>query len=379
MALAIKRTPALKAQVYDRLRGDIGGSAAGTQLEPERVLAERLGVSRPTVRAALARLESEGLVERRQGDGTFVTELVGAKLIRVLYYHTQAGLQSGIYARCFAAMKAELEHFGHRVEAIANPDPKHIPGPPVGEFPSDVPADAVVTLGIMNSDYIAGLTELSDTLVTVDYECATVAADSVTFDSFGAGQILGEHLIELGHTRMAFIGAHRGVGGPDGNARPELDSVRMRAGWEFALLEHGLDIRRDRVLELSMNFAEPAAEAARRMLSEDAPPTAILCRDCAHAAAIVDLAGELGLRVPGDLSIACYGACPVAADGETVVTGVVMDMEEMGAEAGSVVASRLDNGGSRRSRVNIPGRLVAGDSTGPAPGSGDQREGEDAR
>ena len=369
MALAIRRSPSLKAQVYGSLKDDILGSEPGTQLNSERELAERLGVSRPTVRSALAQLEDEGLVERRQGDGTFVTDRVKSRLIRVVFYHNAAGLEhdDGIYGRSYRAMRAALEHAGHRVQIFANPDPKHIVGPPVEDLPSDVPADAVVTLGIMNSDYIAGLAGLSDTLITVDYESGSVAADSVTFDSFGAGQVLGEHLVGLGHRRLAFIGAHRGVGGPDGNPRPELDSVRMRAGWEFAVLERGLEVRREWVLELSMNFPEPATEAARRMLAEAAPPTAIVCREARHAVAVVDFAMGLGLEVPADLSVACYGAVPTASDGRTTVTGVVMDMEEMGREAAAVILSRLENGGSRRSRVNIPGELVVGKSTGPAP------------
>lgn len=63
--------------VVERLRADIlsGQFPAGEHLPPERQLAAALGVSRLTLRAALARLEAEGLVRARQGDGVRVLDL----------------------------------------------------------------------------------------------------------------------------------------------------------------------------------------------------------------------------------------------------------------------------------------------------------------
>ncbi|GMU59434.1 MAG: hypothetical protein AMXMBFR34_11970 [Myxococcaceae bacterium] len=63
--------------VVERLRRDIldGAYPEGGHLPPERALAQGLGVSRLTLRAAVARLEAEGLVRARQGDGVRVLEL----------------------------------------------------------------------------------------------------------------------------------------------------------------------------------------------------------------------------------------------------------------------------------------------------------------
>lgn len=57
--------------VVERLRQALLGGVypAGQHLPPERALATQLGVSRLTLRAGLARLEAEGLVRARQGDG----------------------------------------------------------------------------------------------------------------------------------------------------------------------------------------------------------------------------------------------------------------------------------------------------------------------
>jgi GntR family transcriptional regulator len=50
-----------------------GGLSAGQVIPPERELSETLGVSRPTLRAAVDQLVAEGYLERRQGSGTYVT------------------------------------------------------------------------------------------------------------------------------------------------------------------------------------------------------------------------------------------------------------------------------------------------------------------
>lgn len=70
--------PPVHAQIQDRLAELIaaGGLEPGDRLPPERVLAGQLGVSRMTLRHALAALERRGLVTRAvgRGGGTFVSE-----------------------------------------------------------------------------------------------------------------------------------------------------------------------------------------------------------------------------------------------------------------------------------------------------------------
>lgn len=73
-------TTRISDTIVDQLESLIleGSLAAGERLPTERALAERFSVSRPTVRDALQKLASRGLVLRRQGGGTFVADGVGA-------------------------------------------------------------------------------------------------------------------------------------------------------------------------------------------------------------------------------------------------------------------------------------------------------------
>ena len=69
------RPKRISDQVFEQLKDHIfrGHFKPGQQLMPERELAQILGVSRPTVREAINKLVNIGLIEQRQGQGTFVT------------------------------------------------------------------------------------------------------------------------------------------------------------------------------------------------------------------------------------------------------------------------------------------------------------------
>jgi GntR family transcriptional regulator len=88
----------IEEQLADRI--EAGALAAGERIPPERDLAEGLGVSRMTVRQALASLAARGLVERGVGRGTFVRETprVVHDLTRVAGFTEEVerhGLQAG--------------------------------------------------------------------------------------------------------------------------------------------------------------------------------------------------------------------------------------------------------------------------------------------
>ncbi|HEY3058325.1 MAG TPA: FadR/GntR family transcriptional regulator [Chloroflexota bacterium] len=70
--------PVRRSRIYERIVDQIhalireGRWAPGDQIPPERELAERFRVSRTSVREALRALEMQGIIESRQGGGTFV-------------------------------------------------------------------------------------------------------------------------------------------------------------------------------------------------------------------------------------------------------------------------------------------------------------------
>ncbi|HEX4212252.1 MAG TPA: PLP-dependent aminotransferase family protein [Candidatus Dormibacteraeota bacterium] len=83
----------LHQRLTEALRSGVRHSAlpGGLRLPAERVLADRLGVSRTTVLAAYAQLQSEGLLERRRGSGTYVSAM--AALLE-----PASGVTAGVFA-----------------------------------------------------------------------------------------------------------------------------------------------------------------------------------------------------------------------------------------------------------------------------------------
>ncbi len=75
----IKKT--LSEQIASQLEAMIadGSLQPGEQLPAERILSERLGVSRPSLREAIKKLASKGLLMSRQGGGTYAPNCVGRR------------------------------------------------------------------------------------------------------------------------------------------------------------------------------------------------------------------------------------------------------------------------------------------------------------
>lgn len=83
----------------------------GERLPGERDLAERLGVSRPSLREALADLQSEGLLVARPGAGIYVADVLGSAfspaLIRLMAEHDEALFDYIAFRRDIEALAAE--------------------------------------------------------------------------------------------------------------------------------------------------------------------------------------------------------------------------------------------------------------------------------
>lgn len=139
--------------------------------------------------------------------------------------------------------------------------------------------------------------------------------DCVHPDDFGGGQLATEHLIGLGHRRIAYIDYSHGS---DGTPK-HYCGVDRPAGYTKAMKNAGLKPRiiRDRQ-------AVPMAERIPYTLGwlrDDDRPTAVVTNSPVEALPIVYLAAsELRLRVPEDLSVICFEDEPVDSLGFRIGT-----------------------------------------------------------
>ncbi|MGD9364776.1 MAG: FadR/GntR family transcriptional regulator [Desulfobacteraceae bacterium] len=117
----------LADQVFERIRDLIfkGDLRPGEQLKSERELSEILSVSRPTIRQAIRKLIDLGLVENRQGQGTYICspkEVRGHNLLREMIDWGEASLRDLLEVRmaleCQAATSAALRATAADVVAL---------------------------------------------------------------------------------------------------------------------------------------------------------------------------------------------------------------------------------------------------------------------
>jgi DNA-binding LacI/PurR family transcriptional regulator len=174
----------------------------------------------------------------------------------------------------------------------------------------------------------------------------------VGFDDVSGGKLAAQHLIELGHRRIAFLG------GPS-----TLATILRIAGVRVILEQSGLDL--SSVL-LGGDSVEHGRVAALELLAGGREFTALVAFNDLVAVGALRAARALGIDVPGQLSVVSFDDIPLAALVEPALTTVRAPKREMGARATELLFEHMRNDG-HLSRELLPGALVTRESTGAAP------------
>ncbi|WP_158375442.1 LacI family DNA-binding transcriptional regulator [Cellulosimicrobium cellulans] len=165
-----------------------------------------------------------------------------------------------------------------------------------------------------------------------------------------------EHLLELGHRRIAW------VGGPE-----DSDAARERlSGYRAALDAAGVPA--DPALVRSDQFAVDTGERhARDLLAAADPPTAIMAADDEIAVGVLAAARALGVAVPERLSVTGFDDTPQAAWTTPPLTTVHQHLEDMGRMAVRTALAMADGRPPASARVELGTSLTVRASTGAVP------------
>ncbi len=169
---------------------------------------------------------------------------------------------------------------------------------------------------------------------------------SVTSDNMAGGRKLAEFLVAGGHTRIAHIAGWEG-------ASTQID---REAGFKAGLMEAGVKI----VARGVGNFDfEHAKQAARDMFDRDDPPDAVFVANDHMAFAVMDvLRFDLGISVPGEVSVVGYDDVKLAAWASYDLTTVRQRANAMVRQAVDFLMTRLDHSDTAPRRVSIDGPLI---------------------
>ena len=208
----------------------------------------------------------------------------------------------------------------------------------------------IVTASRLGSLYLPLLESLSIPIVLINNQQDGRYVYSVSTDNLRGGQMAADHLLELGHTCLGY------VGGPEWSAQ----SSQRLAGVRRALRARGIALDPAHTAS-GDGRCQGGREAMAEILRQPKMPTAFLCYNDLTAVGAMGAARQAGLRVPDDLSIMGYDDIAQASYVVPALTTIRQRMSEMGSRAAGM-ALRLLDGEQAVEDILVPVELVERES-----------------
>lgn len=193
------------------------------------------------------------------------------------------------------------------------------------------------------------VTEVQHTgpIVAVDPHTGRSSLPTVTSDNLQGGRLAVDHLLELGHRRIGMV-----------TGRPDLSSAELREqGYRDAHAAAGVPVD-EALLRLGAYDPEQAREASRALLDMQDPPTAIFAANDISAMATLEVAAELGIDVPGQLSVVGFDNIPESALAQPPLTTVQQPMRRLGHDAIEMLIRLIDGRELEDTHVTLETTLV---------------------
>lgn len=199
----------------------------------------------------------------------------------------------------------------------------------------------------LSGDVLADLAAQAP-IVSVSHYGRPGSFDTVSNDECFGADLVVEHLVGLGHERIAHISAGGAAGGPE-----------RRAGFVASMVRFGLA-----PIVVDGDFTEGAGfEAASQLMGLRAPPTAICAANDLAAIGVLAHLHDLGSRVPEDVSVVGYDDTVLAGIGPVSLTTVHQPRQQLGHRAMELLLERMAGRSEARHELIQP-RLVTRSSTG---------------
>ncbi|MGO4540045.1 LacI family DNA-binding transcriptional regulator [Paenibacillus sp. 2TAB19] len=167
-----------------------------------------------------------------------------------------------------------------------------------------------------------------------------------------AGTVLAvQHLIELGHTQIGFIG---------GESHMTTTSNKLRA-FRKTMKEANLDIREEWLLPDSFSI-DSGKRQMHNLLAMKERPTAVFCVNDYTAIGAIKAAAEAGLTIPDDMSIVGFDDIPLAHHFIPELTTVSQQAHELGMTSVKVLKAMM-NKEKVKKHTSLEPKLIVRQST----------------
>jgi DNA-binding LacI/PurR family transcriptional regulator len=360
----------LHARVAARVRRDIreGVYSPGQRLPAEIDLSRELGVSRGTVRHALRVLLAEGVIHTVAGRGTFVPDH-GSRRSTGLIGMILPSVARARNPELISGAEETLRQAGYSLVLGISGDDRWLEAEQIDRIVGQGASGLIVYAvdGPLDVPALRRLVDRGFPLVLIDRYFPDLPVDAVTMDNISGGFQAVEHLIQRGYRRIGYIGTD--------NLGTSSIHERM-SGYRWALEQHGFEFAPDLMCTnirrlLSWPPREPDKErhnlqVLRDFLDRsDRPDAVFVCNDYV-AFQVVQVAEELGLRIPDDLAMVGFDNVAYTDYFGVPLTTVEQPRQEIGVTAATLLLERIAGRRPRLGRVVISTRLIVRRSSGGA-------------
>jgi GntR family transcriptional regulator, arabinose operon transcriptional repressor len=351
----------IRTQLVSNIRS--GTYQTGDKLPSENDLADSYGASRSTIIRALRAVEEQGLIERRQGSGSFVTRKALQPIGRSAPIGLIKTVQSGRYADSIVdqiqnRLSLLLQHRGSAliVHAIDKTDDPATAAQNIlqqnvaGIFLVPMPLDHSTQTNQQLTQAIAGN---GRPIVLLDTDVAPPPQrsqfDLVGVDNRRCGYLLTEHLLKLGLKRILFLGI-----------KPAPSTVAERQlGYREAMQDHGIQPTAEWICETA---ADDVSESlVTEMLRQE--PEGVVCKSDEFAALLMHKLAAMGVKVPQDIKIVGFDDRPIASLLPVTLTTIRQPVSELAETALQLMDTRMAQPTRAASYVQLAGALIARQSS----------------
>ena len=189
-------------------------------------------------------------------------------------------------------------------------------------------------------------------IVVINADATASDHATINFDNFRGAYLATEHLLHLGHRRIAILK------GPAST----FDALERLRGYRASLQSHQISV--DTRLEIDGDYSPASGMAAASVLMSLEPrPTAIFCANDQSAVALMNSLQHRGIRVPDDLSMVGFDDIPGAAYSSPPLTTVRAGIQQLGVEAIECLIDLMENNRRPAPHRVLPAELVVREST----------------
>ena len=289
------------------------------RIPAERTLATRLGISRVTLRRALAALVAEGLLVQRQGNGTYVLPVSvetpqGIHLLR----SPEIKFEDPFYMKFLTALAAYAATHNLPLTLL---HPEDLGGKPDQGIPMPSSGNPLVVVGPIGEEQAEGLVRSYTQIVSIHGGGRLAREAEVRFDDRHLGSEAFILLQTRGFTRLALLA------GPE-----RYDSAaERRRGFLEAADAQGIPVH---VMEEKMNWSGGvrAAESFLANQEHQPLPEAVFAANDWMALGFMQRLREAGVRIPEDISVLGCDNIPLASEFNPPLATFDLNMAHLVAE-----------------------------------------------